>query len=344
MDYFKNRDLGFDKEAIISVSIPNKEKRDILLQQLKSNPGVKEVSLGLGSPVVSRAWTDYSAPELGLPKGDVTELKIGDERYMNMFKLAMVAGEPIEKKAEKDSTYKAVVNETLMHNLNITDPQKIINKYITVNGWHTLVTGVMKDFQAESRHKKIRPCVLMYLPDAFVTACIKLQPVGMTSTISRIDKDWSALFPNGIFQYEFLDDHIANWYRQEEKQYASFKMFSGIAIFICCLGLYGLVAFAAAQRTKEVGVRKVLGASLSDIVLLFSKEFVVLILISFLIAAPLSYYVMNNWLHNFAYQIHINAGIFAIAILVSAFVAGITISYQAIKAGLVNPVNSLRTE
>ena len=344
MDYLKNRDLGFDKEAVISVGIPNKAKRDVLLQQLKNNPGVKEVSLALGPPVVSRAWTGYSAPELGFTKGDVTELKIGDEHYMNMFKLAMLAGEPIEKKAEKDTTYKAVVNETLMHTLNITDPQKIINKYITVNDWHTLVTGVMKDFQAESRHKKIRPCVLMYLSDAFVTACVKLQPVGMSNTIARIDKDWSATFPDGIFQYEFLDEHIAKWYKQEEKQYTAFRLFAGIAILIGCLGLYGLVAFAAAQRTKEVGVRKVLGASLSSIVYLFSKEFAVLIVIAFLIAAPLGYYVMHSWLQNFAYQVNINAGIFIIAIIVSVIIAGATIAYQAIRAARVNPVKSLRSE
>jgi len=261
-----------------------------------------------------------------------------------MFKLAMLAGEPIEKKAEKDTTYKAVINETLMHTLNIADPQKIINKYITVNDWHTLVTGVMKDFQAESRHKKIRPCVLMYLPDAFVTACVKLQPVGMSNTIARIDKDWSATFPDGIFQYEFLDEHIAKWYRQEEKQYTAFRLFAGIAILIGCLGLYGLVAFAAAQRTKEVGVRKVLGASLSSIVLLFSKEFALLIVIAFLIAAPLGYYVMHNWLQNFAYQVNINAGIFIIAIFVSVIIAGATIAYQAIRAARVNPVKSLRSE
>ncbi|HLK30103.1 MAG TPA: ABC transporter permease [Puia sp.] len=344
MDFLKNQNLGFDKEAVISVSIPAKEKRDVLVQQLKRNPGVKDVSVGLGSPVVSRAWTDYNAPELGMDKSDVTELKIGDENYMKMFKLSMLAGEPIRKKGEKDTTYEGVVNETMMRNFNITNPQKVIGKYINVNGWHMLVTGVMKDFQAESRHKKIRPCVLMYYPDAFISACVKLQSADMPKTIARIDKDWSALFPQQIFQYEFLDEHIAKWYRQEEKQYTAFKMFAGIAILICCLGLYGLVAFAAAQRTKEVGIRKVLGASLANIVFLFSKEFALLIAIAFLIAAPLGYYVMNNWLQNFAYQIHIHAGIFIIAILVSILIAAITISYQAIKAAVANPVKSLRTE
>ena len=147
-----------------------------------------------------------------------------------------------------------------------------------------------------------------------------------------------------MFSYEFLDDHIAAWYRQEEKEYTAFKLFAGIAILIGCLGLYGLVAFAAAQRTKEVGIRKVLGASLLNIVLLFSKEFALLIAIAFLIAAPVAYYIMNNWLQNFAYRIHISWWLFVLAGLVALVIAFITISFQAIKAALANPVKNLRTE
>ena len=166
----------------------------------------------------------------------------------------------------------------------------------------------------------------------------------MHQTIAAIDKVWTTLFPENVFNYEFLDDHIAAWYRQEQKEYTAFKLFSGIAILIGCLGLYGLVAFAVAQRIKEVGIRKVLGASLTDIVVLFSKEFVVLIAIAFLVAAPVAYYIMHNWLQTFAYQINIGANIFIIAILSSFIIAAVTIAYQAIKAAMANPVKNLRTE
>ena len=152
------------------------------------------------------------------------------------------------------------------------------------------------------------------------------------------------MYPESIFNYEFLDDHIAAWYSQEQKEYTAFKLFACIAILIGCLGLYGLVAFAAAQRTKEVGVRKALGASLADIVFLFSKEFVVLIAVAFVIAAPVAYYIMYGWLQGFAYQIKIGSNIFIIAILSSFVIAAITIAYQAIKAAVANPVKSLRTE
>jgi ABC-type antimicrobial peptide transport system permease subunit len=344
MDFFKNRDLGFDKDAVISFGIPDLSKRALMKQQLLSEPGVKEVSFASGAPAYNSSYTDFSSPELGVIKGDVTEMKFIDEHYTDMFKLRMLAGKKIEKKNENDTTHEAVVNETLMQKLNIFRPEDIIGKHIKLNGWYTTVTGVVQDFQSESKHKKRRPCALLYRPRSLFMACVKLQPSGMRQTIGNIDKKWSAMFPDQLFQYEFLDEHIAQWYRQEEKQYTAFRLFSGIAIFICCLGLYGLVAFAAAQRTKEVGVRKVLGASLTDIVILFSKEFAVLIVIAFLIASPVAYLTMHNWLQSFAYQVHMGAGIFMIALAASFVIAMCTIVYQALKAGLVSPVKSLRTE
>jgi len=344
MDFFKNRDLGFDKDAVVSVGLPDRTKRELLEQQLMTNPGIKEISFASGAPAYSHSYTDFSSPELGVLKGDVTEMKFIDEKYTSLFKLKMLAGQTVAKRNESDTSHEAVVNETLMQKLNVFDPQQAIGKHMLINGWYTTIIGVVQDFQSESKHKKRRPCALLYRSRSFYNACIKLQPAGMQRTIAAIDKTWSALFPDQLFSYEFLDEHIAKWYRQEEKQYTAFKLFAGIAILICCLGLYGLVAFAAAQRTKEVGIRKVLGASLANIVYLFSKEFAGLIVVAFLIAGPLGWYIMNNWLQNFAYQVNINAGIFVIAILASVIIAGITIAYQAIKAGVANPVNSLRSE
>ena len=184
----------------------------------------------------------------------------------------------------------------------------------------------------------------MYYHDAFFMVSIKLQPAGMTKTIDKIDKSWSALFPDNLFQYQFLDDHIAQFYIQEQKVYTAFKLFSSIAILIGCLGLYGLIMFTAAQRTREIGIRKVLGAPVISIGGLFSKEFIVLIAIAFFIAAPVGYYAMHNWLQNYAYHINIGAGIFLVSLAASAGVAAITISYQGVKAALVNPVDSLRSE
>jgi putative ABC transport system permease protein len=347
MDFFQNRGLGFNKEAVVSFGIPDQKKTELLRQQLQSNPGIKEISFSSAAPVYNNSFTSFTSPEAGVIKDDVTEMKFIDEPYTDMFGLKMLAGEKVRKTnaSENDTVYNVVVNETMIHKLGIREPQKAIGKQIILNGyWHSTITGVVQDFQSESKHKKIRPCVLLYRADNFYMASVKLQPSGMNKTIAGIDKIWSGIFPESMFNYEFMDDHIAAWYSQEQKEYVAFKLFSGIAILIGCLGLYGLVAFAAAQRTKEVGIRKVLGASLSNIILLFSKEFVLLIAIAFLIAAPIAYFVMHNWLQSFAYQVTIGANIFLMAILSSFVIAACTIAYQAIKAGIANPVKSLRTE
>ena len=347
MDFFQNRNLGFNKDAVISFGIPDMKKTEVLKQQLVNNPGVKEISFSSGAPVLNYFFTSFSSPENGLVKGDVSEMKFIDENYMDMFGLKLLAGQKIMRTqtGENDTVYNAVVNETLINKIGIQDPQKALGKHFLLNGnWMTTIVGVVQDFQSESKHKKIRPCALIYRPDNFFMTSVKIQPSGIKKTIASIEKSMTSLFPENLFNYEFLDDHIAAWYRQEQKEYTAFKLFSGIAILIGCLGLYGLVAFAAAQRIKEVGIRKVLGASLGDIILLFSKEFVLLIVIAFLIAAPVAYYIMHSWLESFAYQVNIGAGIFIVAIISSFLIAAITIAYQAIRAAIANPVKSLRTE
>ena len=347
MDFFQNQDLGFDKEAVISFPIPDEAKREVLREQLQVNPGVKEISFSSGAPAYANSFCPFRAPEFGITKDDVTEVKFIDEKYMDMFAMKMLAGEKISKtnKGQKDTTYNVVVNETLIYKLGIKDPHAAIGKHFIMNGnWDVTITGVVRDFQSESKHKKIRPCILIYRQDIFYMASVRIHPGAMHETLDRIGKSYIALFPNELFDYEFIDTHIAQWYKQEQRTYTAFKLFSLIAIVIGCLGLYGLVAFAAAQRIKEVGIRKVLGASLMSIISLFAKEFILLIAVAFLVAAPLAYFIMHNWLENFAYQVSIGAGIFIAAIATSFAIAACTIAYQAIRAAVANPVKSLRTE
>jgi ABC-type antimicrobial peptide transport system permease subunit len=345
MDFFKNRDLGFNKEAVISFEIPNSEKREALRQQLTSNPGIKEFSFSSGAPVFNNAFTSFSATELGVTKDDVTEVKFIDEKYTDLFELKMLAGQKVSRKNEKDTIQSVVINEVLMHKLGIQKPAEAIGKKIILNGDQgTSIMGVVQDFQSESKHKKRRACVLLYQPGNFYTVSVKLHPAQMQNTIHHVEKAWSNLFPDNIFEYEFLDDRIASFYKQEQKMYTAFKLFSIIAIVIGCLGLYGLVAFAVVQRIKEVGIRKVLGASLLDIVTLFSKEFILLIVLAFVIAAPVAYYTMHSWLESFAYQVTVGGWIFFVAIATSCTIAAITIAYQALKAAIANPVRSLKTE
>ncbi|MES2107395.1 MAG: ABC transporter permease [Bacteroidota bacterium] len=344
MDYFENQDLGFNKDAVISIYVPNQAKTEVLREQLLSNPGVKQVSFSTGAPSYANNAAGFTAPSYGVTKDDVTNVIFADENYTDMFGLKMLAGDKIRKIPATDTTQNFVVNETLIHKLGITDPHKAVGAHFMINGRNANIMGVVQDFQEESKHKLRRPVVMIYHAEYFFRASIKLQPGDMNRTIESIGKLWSALFPDNLYQYEFLDEHIASFYEQEQKVYTAFQLFSGIAILIGCLGLYGLIAFAAAQRTKEVGIRKVLGAPVWSIVGLFSKEFIALIGVAFFIAGPVAYYAMNSWLQNYAYHISIGPFIFVIAVLASIIIAGVTIIHQALKAALVNPVKSLRSE
>jgi ABC-type antimicrobial peptide transport system permease subunit len=344
MDFFKNQDLGFKKEAIVSFFIPDRKKHDVLTQQLQANPGIKAISFSTGEPSFNNNFAPFSAPDRGIDKDDVTEIKLIDENYTEMFGLTMLAGEKMGRKDSTDTLRHVVVNETLIHKLGIQQPNDAIGVRFKGSGQILTITGVVKDFQSESKHKARRPVIIDYNPKRFFRVSVALKPGAIMQTMSGIEKTWKSLFPDDMFTYEFLDDRIAGFYKQEQKLYTAFRFFVGIAILIGCLGLYGLITFAAIQRTKEVGIRKVLGASLPNIVYLFSKEFITLIIIAFLIAAPLAWYAMNNWLQNFAYHIQISAGIFMIAILASFVIAALTIASQTIKAALANPVKALRSE
>lgn len=344
MDFFQNRDLGFNKEAVVSFPLPDRNKREVIAQQLAAVPGVQAMSFSSGAPGYSSSFAPFKAPELGIDKDDVTELKFLDENYMSLLKIDMLAGEGIVKLNSIDTLNRVVVNEALIHKLGIQDPQKAIGVSFLGSGQRMLIKGVMQDFQSESKHKARRPLIAIYNPNRFFNVTIKLEPGKVMESMSRIDQLWSSAFPEQLFKYEFLDERIAGFYKQEQKVYTAFRLFAGIAILIGCLGLYGLITYAAIQRTKEVGIRKVLGASMGRIAYLFCQEFIVLILIAFCVAAPIAWFLMNNWLQNFAYHVHISAGVFLVAIIASFAIAALTILSQVMRAAVANPVKALRSE
>lgn len=344
MDFFRNQDLGFNKEAVISFYVFNDKKREVMAQQFRNDPGISDFCFASSAPVGNGYFGPFSAPHLGKPNDDVTELKFVDTHYIRMFDIKILAGENIRIRKQTDSPNNVLVNETLIKKLGINDPAAAIGQHFRQGGTTCVIRGIVQDFQSESKHKARRPCILIYEDNAHFSASLKLQPGNTRQTIDRIEKAWLKLHPDELFAYDFIDDRIASMYRQEQKAYTAFRMFSVLAIIIGCLGLYGLVTFAAVQRTKEVGIRKVLGASIPDIVMLFAKEFMLLIVIAFVIAAPVAWFVMNNWLDNFAYRVDVGLFTFLVAVAASFAIAAITIAHQAVKAALANPVKSLRTE
>jgi ABC-type antimicrobial peptide transport system permease subunit len=239
-----------------------------------------------------------------------------------------------------------VVNETLLKKLGVTDPKQALGKQIDFwdGAMITTVVGVVRDFNSLSLRKAMTPVVMSTWKKVYQTINIKIQPGKEKQTLSYVEQVWNKAFPDYVYEYKFLDKTIENFYKQENQLSELYKIFAAIAIFISCLGLYGLVSFMAVQRTKEVGIRKVLGASAGRIILLFSKEFTLLIGIAFIIATPIAYYFMHQWLQNFSYRIQLGIGIFMVAILFSIIIAWITVGYRALRAALANPVKSLRAE
>jgi ABC-type antimicrobial peptide transport system permease subunit len=206
------------------------------------------------------------------------------------------------------------------------------------------IVGVVKDFHERSFHEEIGAVAIMTYKEDYSKYAIKINMKDAKSTLASIEKAWSAQHPDEIFEYQFLDDHIAKFYKTEDKMLLLIQFFSFVAILIGCLGLYGLVSFMVIQKTKEIGIRKVLGSSINQILWIFGKEFSRLILIAFVISAPLAWYMMNKWLEGFEYQIKITPTFFIYAIASSFAVAVLTVGYQSIRASLMNPLKSLKTE
>jgi len=346
--FFRSASLGFDKAAVINVPLPNDSvnltKLDYIRDKLSSNPDVQYVSFSYASPSSENNWnSDFKFNHSGKTTDFSANLKWADTAYFKTFGLRFIAGHAY---SPSDTVREFVVNETLLKKLGIRNPQEAIGKQI--NFWNGVkvanIVGVVRDFNVNSLHRPLAPVVMSTWKAVYQTINIKIKPGSEKAVLSFIEKLWTSTYPDFIYEYHFLDETIENFYKQEAQLSQLYQIFAGIAIFISCLGLYGLVSFMAVQRTKEVGIRKVLGASVRNIIYLLSKEFTILIIIAFIISAPIAYFFMHEWLKNFAYRIPISATIFILAILGSILIAWLTVAHRAINAALANPINSLRSE
>ncbi|HRO71786.1 MAG TPA: ABC transporter permease, partial [Chitinophagaceae bacterium] len=234
---------------------------------------------------------------------------------------------------------------TLVQKLGIKNPGEAVGKDIRIGGgsWKPVV-GVVKDFKTNSLRETVKPLLVGQRNRHYVVSSVKLRSSNIPKAQEAIQSVWNRHFPEYAYSASFMEDNINRFYRQENQLSLLYKIFAALAIFISSLGLYGLVSFMAVQKVKEVGIRKVLGASAMNIVYLFSKEFSLLIAISFLIAAPLAYWMMTNWLQDFAYRIEPGVWVFILAIIISMLIAWLTVGYKAIRAAVADPVKSLRSE
>jgi ABC-type antimicrobial peptide transport system permease subunit len=346
MNFVRHADLGFNKEAVLVLGMNNdsitRQKLAAFKQDLLSDPEVKQVSFCNDPPSSNSNWGTNFAFDNKPDENYTLYMKYADADYFKTFDLQLLAGSVYPK---SDTCTGYVINDYLRQKLGMKSPQEAIGKNIKTGGnYWKKITGVVKDFNTNSLRESIRPMAIVSLRKVYYHTAVKLNSSNMLRSQERIQEKWNRYFPDYVYNAKFLDKTIEEFYIQESQMAMLYKIFAGLAIFISCLGLYGLVSFMAVQKTKEVGIRKVLGAKVGSIVYLFSKEFTLLILIAFVIAAPLAWYFMNAWLENFAFRIHIGFGVFVIAILTTVIIAWLSVGYKAVRAAIANPVKSLRTE
>ena len=346
MNYIRQKDLGFNQKAIMLVEIPDdslaRTKIAALKNQFQALPGVERVSFNSAAPMSgSNSLTDFRFTSTTQDEDFPVNIKSGDADYLETFKLRLIAGRPY---VASDTIREVVVNQLLLDKVGIRNPQEAIGKTIQLFDRKYPVVGIVANFHQAYLRQPMVPIALVSSKDQLRQAALKISVKNVAEVKTQVEKIWSAAFPEYVFEASFLDERIAEFYEEEAKLTQLFQIFAGIAIFIGCLGLYGLVSFVAVQKTKEIGIRKVLGASLTNIVALLSKDFLKLVLIANIIAWPLAWWAMQQWLQDFTYRTEVGWWMFAVAGVGALLLALITISVQAIKAGLANPVNALKSE
>jgi len=269
-----------------------------------------------------------------------------DHDFIDTFGLEIIAGRQFSREFPSDFEKAFILNETIAKKLGYSSPDEALGRklLISINDIEGTIIGVVKDFHFASLHEDIKPLILMHRPGWFTCMVVKIRPDDVSGTLAFLEKTWAKFTPGYPFQYSFLDEDVNRLYEAEKQTSIIIRVFSIIAIIIACLGLFGLVAFTVVKRTKEIGIRKVLGASIPSIIGLLSRGFIKLVLLANVFALPIAYFAMNKWLQNFAYRTSIGIEIFILSGLMAFVIALITVSYQSIKAAVANPVDSLRYE
>jgi putative ABC transport system permease protein len=344
MDYFYSAPLGFDKESIVELTVPRDDVNGWtqLKNSLAQIPSIKHTAYSNSGAASGSMWMSNYSSSIGetLHEGQ-THVKIVDNDYIDTYGMMMVAG---DQELPGDSADRFIVNESFVRALGIQNPEEALGKNVKIWGREAPITGVVQDFHTVSLHKPIEPTII-WIGDEYSQLAIKLVAgADIPATIKDIEKAWLATFPDRSFNHKFLDEALNEFYEDEAKTLTLIQIFAIIAILIGCLGLFGLVSFMAIQRTKEIGVRKVLGASSGQIVKIFAWDFFILVILGFFVAAPIGYYVMDQWLQDFAFQINIGPMVFVVSIIASMIIALLTVGYKSYQAATANPIEALRDE
>ena len=345
MNYMQTQDLGFSKDQMMVIDTNGDPAKQAFLQAVKQLPAVKSSAM---SGSVPGGGNPGAYSEIENKKGDLQianlDLYFVDFDYINLYKIKMVAGRSFSRDFMTDTTQAMILNEAAVKMFGYTSPEQAVGKRFKQWGREGKIIGVMKDFHYRSLQEEIKPLSMRIEPDGNNLISLSVAAADLPKTIAAVESKWKSLIPSRPFSYYFLDEFFDRQYRSEIRFGKLFLNFSILAIFISCLGLLGLASYSTIQRTKEIGIRKVMGASVTNIVNLLSSDFLKLVGISFLVAAPVAWYFMHQWLKDFAYRVDISWWIFLVAGFTAVLIALFTISFQAIKAAIANPVKSLRSE
>ena len=350
INYFFNTDLGFNKEAVLIAPLPetNANKLEVLKSNLLKYPEIKNVSFEASSPMAN--WRvsnsiNYPTIEPDLYDGN---LKTIDENYLDLYEIQLIAGKNC---SERKNSGEAIVNLKLTQLLGFDDPNKALGEIFQYgrNNMEFTIVGVVDDFHAQSLQQETGYVILSNVSFNIKEMAVKINPVtaslaGYNNTIEKIKHEWDNIFPETVFQSNFLDRKIAGFYNGQTNSFKLIRLFAIIAILIASLGLYGLISFIANQKIKEIGIRKVNGAKISEVMVMLNINFIKWITIAFVISTPIAWFLMNKWLENFAYKTELSWWIFALAGLLALGIALLTVSWQSWRAATRNPVEALRYE
>ncbi|MCX2451481.1 ABC transporter permease [Pedobacter sp. PLR] len=346
MEFVREKSLGFDHASVAVVDIPtdslNLTKLNGFREKIMQLPGVKESTYCIAAPLSNgNSESNFSFDNRGKDEDFQLNLKIADEHYLKTFNMAVVAGRGLSK---SDTVKEYVVNEKLLKMLNVLRPEDVLGKRMKINGLEAPIVGVVKDFNNNSLKQAVSPLVIFSNRKHYSSMALKIDPKEVSKTMNEVEQIWNATFPNHVYELEFMDQTIESFYRTEQVMGVLFKVFAGVIIFISFIGLFGLVSFITTQRTREIAIRKVLGASTMELVKMLNRSFLYMVLIANLVAWPLAYIFTSKWLDGFAYRIDLSIWPFLLAMVLSVLITLVTVSLRSLKAAKTNPIDALKYE
>jgi putative ABC transport system permease protein len=351
--FMRNFDMGFDQEEVIVLKTPERMSynSETIKAELEVIPGVIQTSTSLGVPVMGSGFGTNLTPDLEHEDIEfMVSVRMIDHSFLDLYGIKLLAGNTLSELGEVDFTTKTLVNETTVKKLGFTSNEEALGHNYTiglsdgVKRFAPEIVGVVQDFHFNSLHEEVSPLLFMYWPYLFEEISIKISPNNVPATIKDIKSIWEKFYPVHPFDFSFLDEKIDSMYKAEERSFKVISTFSVLAIFIACLGLLGLTFYTTEQRRKEIGIRKVLGASIPNIINKISSEFLKIVAIANLIAWPVSYYAMDKWLSSFPYKVGINFTVYLAAGIITLLISFLTIGYTVFRSAMANPIESIRYE